>query len=191
MNNLTAAILLLASLGLFFGYLNPAYRGATGSTALSERSVAELREEQALYNDALQKTREIELARTGLLEKYNGIAAEDHEKILKFLPDHLDSVRLILDINTIAAQFGLTLRNITLSDVEEKAASGGTLGPSETLYATVELKFSLRGSYDNFRSFLRESERSLRLTDVQTLAFAGKEESAYDYEMTVSTYRLK
>lgn len=191
MNNLTATILLLASLGLFVGYLNPAYRGLTGSAVLAEKSVAELREERMRYDDALQKTREIELSRTGLLEKYNSIAAEDREKLLKLLPDHLDSVRLILDINTIAAEFGLTLRNITLSDTEEKTAPEGTIGPSEALYAAVEVKFSLRGSYDNFRSFLRESEKSVRLADVRTLAFAAKEGDAYDYEVTVSTYRLK
>lgn len=192
MTNLTATILILASLGLFFGYVNPTYRGATGSASLAEKSVTELREERVRYADALQKTREIEVARTGLLEKYNSIPAEDREKILKLLPDHIDSVRLIIDINNIAAQYEMTLKNITLTEgLEKGAAAGGTIGPSEPLYAMVGLKFSLRGSYDNFRSFLRDSEKSLRLMDVTTLAFAAKEERAYDYDVTVSTYRLK
>lgn len=192
MSNLVSTILLLASLGLFFGYVNPAYRKNTESSVLAEKSVKELREERGRYEDAFQKTREIEVARTGLLEKYNRISLEDREKILKLLPDHIDSVRLIIDINTIAAQYGMALKNITLTDVEEKKGStAGTIGPSETLYAKVGLKFSLRGSYDNFLSFLRDSEKSLRLMDVTALAFAVREENAYDYDVTVSTYRLK
>lgn len=192
MNNLTATILLFASLGLFFGYVNPAYRKSTGSAVLAEKSVTELRQERTHYEDAFQKTRDIEVARTGLLEKYNSISAENREKILKLLPDHIDSVRLIIDISTIAAQYGMTLKNITLTEGQEKGGdAAGTIGPSETLYATVGLKFSLRGSYDNFRSFLRDSEKSLRLMDVTALAFAAKEENAYDYDVTVSTYRLK
>lgn len=203
MSNLTATILFLTSLGLFFGYINPAYRGSTGSAELRKRSVTELREERARYREALEKTREIETARTGLLTKYNGITAEDREKLLKLLPDHVDSVRLIIDINNIAAQYSLTLRNIALSDLAGGEKPSGVVGPKESLYATVGLSFALRGSYENFRSFVRDSERSLRLMDISALSFAVKEaeegrggtpraaEAGYDYAVTVSTYRLR
>lgn len=193
MNNLVATFLILAALGLFFGYAHPTYRGDTGSSALSGKSVKELRQERQRYEDAFEKSREIELARTGLLEKYNGISAENREKMLKLLPDHIDSVRLIIDINTIAAQYGMVLKSISLIDSSEegKGAVSRTIGPAGRPYETVGLEFSVRGSYENFRSFLRETERSLRLMDVVTLSFAAQNETAYDYKVTVGTYRLK
>ena len=188
MFNIVSIILILISAGLFWGYVNPTYRKVTGSSVLEEKSVQELRTDRLRYATALTKTREIEVARTGLLEKYNNIAEEDRDKLQKMLPDHVDSVRLILDINNIAAQYGMTLKNITLTDVggEEE-----TLGPQEIRVEPVEFKFSVSGTYDTLRSFLVDVERSLRLIDVRTLTFAAVETGAYDYTVTIVTYRLE
>src|SRR3989338_7429840 len=99
MTNVTATILILASFGLFFGYVSPTYGRLTGSAVLKEKSIEELRKDQDDYKDALSKAHEIEKARSGLLEIYNSIPEKDLEKLLKLLPDHIDSVRLIIDIN--------------------------------------------------------------------------------------------
>ncbi len=193
MNNLTTAILLLASLGLFFGYINPAYRKETGSDTVEKKSVRELTAERAEYRAALLKTREIELARTGLLATYNGIAAADREKLERMMPDHSDTVRLVIDINTIAAAHRVTLQNITVVD----GASGGALarsgaiGPSEKLYETIELAFGIRGAYEDFRLFMEDVEKNLRLIDPVSVSFAAAPAGAYDIAMTVRTYRLK
>src|SRR3989338_5996455 len=193
MNNLTATILLLASLGLFFGYINPAYRKETGSDAVEKKSVRELTTERAEYRAALQKTREIELARIGLLAKYNGIAAANREKLERMLPDHSDTVRLVIDINTIAAAHGVTLRNITVVDGVSGGASAraGAIGPSEKLYETIELAFGIRGAYEDIRSFLEDIEKNLRVIDPVSVGFAAPQGEAYDVSMTVRTYRLK
>lgn len=192
MNNLTATILLLASLGIFFGYLNPAYRKQTGSDFVEKKSVRELLVERAEYRAALLKTREIELARAGLLEKYNSIPSADREKLERMLPDHSDTVRLVLDINTIAAAHRVTLKNITVvADASGSATRGSAIGPSEKLYETIELAFGIRGSYEDFRLFLEDMEKNLRLLDPVSVSFAAPKEGAYDIAMTVRTYRLK
>ena len=192
MNNLTATILLLVSLGIFFGYLNPAYRKETGSDVVEKKSVRELRAERAEYRAALQKTREIELARTGLLEKYNSIPTADREKLERMLPDHSDTVRLVIDINTIAAAHGVTLRNITVVDGASLGATrGNAIGTSEKLYETIELAFGIRGTYEDFRLFVEDLEKNVRLVDPVSLSFAAPQGGAYDIAMTVRTYRLK
>ncbi len=193
MTNITAAILILLSVGLFFGYVNPTYGGTTGSSVLAEKSIKELKIEQANYVDALSKAHEIETARTGLLEKYNAIPKDDLDKLVKLLPDHVDSVRLIIDINNIAAAYGMTLKNITLiDDKETPAPAASSIGPTTQKYASVGLRFSVSGTYDNFRTFLHDLEQSLRIIDVTTIGFSVKPESdTYEYALTVGTYRLK
>lgn len=191
MSNIISVILILVSVGLFFGYINPTYQGATGSTVLAGKSVKELQVERERYTDALTKAREIELARTGLLEKYNAIAPEDKEKLQKLLPDHVDSVRLILDINTIAAQYGMTLKNITLTDAGEKSGKDEGLGPRDIREVPIEFKFSVSGTYDTLRSFLSDVERSLRLIDLRSLSFVASQSGPYEYTMTIVTYRLQ
>ena len=192
MSNLISTLLLLTSAAIFFGYINPTYRGVTGKTDYKERSVFELKEEWKKYDAAITKTREIETKRTGLLERYNAIALEDRERLEKLLPDHIDSVRLIIDINNIASQYGMTLKNITLSESGNNGGSAGenSIGPSENQSEGVGLKFGILGSYENFRTFLADLEQSLRLVDVKTITFTASESANYDYTVTIQTYKL-
>lgn len=191
MSNLISIFLILASVGVFFGYVNPTYRAITGNTELSERSINELKEERGRYIDALNKTKEIEQARTGLLEEYARIPADGRERIEKLLPDNIDSVRLIIDVNNIAAQYGMRLKNISLaqSGAETTPATSLALGPVEEHFKSVGLKFGVEGSYDNFRSFIRDLEQSLRLVDIETISFSSNE-NIYEYVIAISTYRL-
>lgn len=196
MNHFISITLIAVSVWLFFGYINPTYRKVTASSVLTEKSIVELKEDKIRYEDARDKVREIELVRTGLLQKYNSISTADRDKLLKLLPDHIDSVRLIIDINNIAAKHDMTLKNITL--IESDGGGARTredntlfLGSPSALYSPVELKFSVSGSYDTLRAFLRDIERSLRLIDVRAFTFAAGAESVYDYQVTIHTYRLK
>ncbi len=192
MNNLISTFLLIASVGIFFGYINPTYSAVTGNAALEDRSVQELQDERLRYEEALGKTREIEEVRKGLLAIYNAIPVVDRENLEKLLPDHIDSVRLIIDVNNIASQYSMTLKNISLTEVGAASASAKTLaiGPEEDQFKSVGLKFGVSGSYDAFRSFVRDLERSLRLVDIDTVSFNAQEDS-YEYAVTISTYRLK
>lgn len=202
MSNLVSSLLILASIGLFLVYVNPTYRKDTGSSNWKEQSVKELLTTRVRYREALDKTREIETARTGLLEKYNGISQDNRDKLQKLLPDHVDSVRLILDVNNIAAQYGMALKNIALTGSEGASAEATApvsalaeneraIGPTGALYKPVEFKFSVSGSYDTLRSFLRDLEKSLRLIDVRSLSFSAAGDNGYDYTAVISTYRLK
>lgn len=186
MSNFISAGLIIVSIAVFFGYINPTYGAATGETSLAEKSIKELEEEKARYTEALNKTIEIEDARKGLIVKYNAIPSEDREALEKLLPDHIDSVRLILDINNVASEYGMALRNISLADEGPK---GTTLGPGSEHVQTVGLTFTVEGPYEKFRGFLRDMEKSLRLVDVTSIGFAAAED-AYSYGVTLSTYKL-
>ncbi len=209
MKNITPIALLLASLGIFFGYVNPTYTGTTGAADTSKMSIKELQTEAADYNDALNKTREIELTRDGLLAKYNAMSDIDKERINKLLPDHIDSVRLIIDINNIAAKYGMSLSDISLSGMPSAPAAAGTAsgtpapvnGPNDLPYNSVKLGFSVTGNYSDFYSFLKELEESLRVVDVTSLSFSAAKTSsgqtaaagsgAFTYTMTIRPYYLK
>jgi Tfp pilus assembly protein PilO len=210
---------------MFLGYINPTYTSATGSLDSNEKSIKELQSEKQDYTDALGRTREIELARSNLLQKLNNLSENDKEKIAKILPDHIDAVRLIIDIENIAAKYGMSLSKIVLTasgDVSKKqtavssegGADFGTLavGPDSSAYGSVKLGFSVVGTYDDFISFLKEMENSLRIVDITSLAFnTGRAASSgttvsgqspaslalldasgmYSYSVTIRTYYLK
>ncbi len=188
MNNILPIILLLSSVGLFFGYINPTYTADTLSSVTAEKSIKELKLEKADYEGAILKTREIEVARKGLLAKYNAIDEKSKEKMNKLLPDHIDSVRLIIDINNIAQKYGMSLTNLIVTATGQvqtapKAQVSGTtaapsaegpsgpIGPDNKSYDSMKLGFTITGKYANFIQFLKELEESLRVVDVTSLSF--------------------
>lgn len=217
---ITPIILIAASVGLFWFYTDPAYTAVTGSAVQAEKSIQELQTEQRDYSDALGKTREIEVVRSGLLAKFNNLSESDKDKISKMLPDSIDSVRLIIDVNTIAQKYGMSLSSLlltasgvlpTASPAPASTPSDFSIGPSSTSgspYNSVKLGFSVTGSYDNFILFVKELEESLRVVDVTSLSFttgknmlgngqlsqeqsSGSSSDVYTYKMTLRTYYLK
>ena len=65
-------------------------------------------------------------------------------------------------------------------------------------YEAFELEFSVEGSYDDFVSFMKLMERSLRLIDINSIAFTpGTSEKDkvyndnYKYLFRINTYRLR
>lgn len=190
MINLVSIILILASVGLFWGFINPTYTANTGSSENTGKSIKELQVEEQDYQDAITKTKEIERIRDSLNDKFKTIQKSDVDKLSKLLPDHIDSVRLIIDINNIGNRFGMSLRNISLSvsgaekgktaaEVRQSSEVGsslggfaaGIIGPDDKKFGSAQLTFSVSGSYENFVQFLREMERSLRIVDVTSLSF--------------------
>ncbi len=106
---------ILVAGGLFFTYVDPTYKSVQALIAENDR-----------YDQALTKAKELQSARDGLLSRYNTFNDTDLERLQKMLPDQIDNVRLILDIESIAKQHGLTLDDFGFSG--DSSESEGTTG---------------------------------------------------------------
>ena len=175
-----APILFLAiALTLFFGFIDPTYT-----------KVKALRAQEAQYNQALDRSKELQQIRDQLLSKYNTFSSSDLDRVEKLVPDHIDNVRLILDLDAIAAKYGMRVRDVQI-EADEERQSSGQLGPDEGTYESVVLSFSVSGTYDTFRTYLADLERSLRIVDVVGLSFSSNETGIYDFTIHIKTYWLK
>jgi Tfp pilus assembly protein PilO len=177
MRFITPIILIVLAIGLFVWYINPTYG-----------TITELRAEAAQYDMALNRSQELIAVRDALLSKYNMIPSNDLARLRKLLPDHVDNVRLILDMNNIAAQYGMTLANISLT---ETSAEGNELGADTSPLGAIEFSFSVRSTYNNFLDFLADLENSLRIVDVVNVSFTADATALSTYRVTVRTYWLK
>lgn len=173
-------ILLIAAGGLFVVYTNPAYQGIKNTGA-----------QVSSYDDALNKSQELRSIRDQLLSKRNTFSADDVQKLEHVLPDNVDNIRLIIDIDNIAARHGLSLRNVQLGGVSDSAGKQSALsvGPSGSAIGSVEVGFSVNASYDNFLAFLRDVEHSLRIVDVESIKFSSQG-GTDNYTLTIRTYWL-
>mgnify|MGYP003433599530 CR=1 FL=1 len=182
-----------------------------------------LQEEADAYGQALDNSASLQKERDRLTTKYNSFAAEDILKLEKMLPNTVDNIQLILEIQEEASKRGIIDKNVEFEPEQfaEQTAEdvvlpeGDTAGNSTSRdratttrrsatlednkdYEAFELEFSVEGSYDDFVSFMKLMERSLRLVDINSISFTpGTSEKDkvytddYKYLFRINTYRLR
>jgi len=172
--------LIIAAIALFFALTQPAMM------TLSERqsvltAAIEARDTAELVKDVQKELSEVR----GRLDQ------NKLKDLSKLLPDGIDNVQLIIDINKMAIGHGagMVLRNIKVGT--DDGMTGGKVGPNTKKYGTVTLSFSATGSYDALKGFVNDLETSLRLIDISALSFTAGEQDSYEYNFEVKTYWLK
>lgn len=195
--------------GMFFWYTKPAYD-----------SVQELRANITQYDAALDKAAELQKLKQTLLSRFNTFDLVDLDRLQKLLPDHVDNVRLILDLDNLAGRHGLALQNVDVSSSQKQTAKSqtalGTIGTSNQKYDSLTLTFGTTATYTEFVQFISDLESSLRIVDLVSLSIASgasagssaanptnpfpqgmkipaakPTEPLYTYNITLRTYWLK
>ncbi len=181
MRLLFPVILVIAAIGLFVAFTNPTYQGLKGTQT-----------KVGAYDDALNKSQELKSLRDKLASARNAFAPQDEQKLVRLLPDQVDNIRLIIDINNIAARRGLVLSNVALGEVSQSSAAATSLavGPSSDPVGSVSLGFAVTASYEDFLTFLQDLEHSLRILDVEKLSFSSGVGGKYTFDLTIRTYWL-
>lgn len=196
------AILIGIAGAVFFVFSNPIYN-----------EISALNSDVASYNEALDNSKMLENERDKLTSKYNAINPEDLTKLKKLLPDNVDNIRLILEIEQIALPYGMVLKDVkynaaSASAKEKDAAAkgpaiqGGVIGKTPKDYGIFDLEFSTSGTYDNFISFTKDLESNLRIVDISSISFSsnttGSDSNSkatgpeiYRYDFKIKTYWLK
>ena len=185
MRILIPSVLILAAIGLFVMYTNGAYQGPGGIKSLQAQVSA--------FDDALNKAQDLKASRDKLISKRNTFSEENVQKLERILPDNVDNIRFVIDINGIAARHGLSLKNVALGSISDAKSGRSALavGSSGDPVGSAEISFSLTATYDEFLSFLQDLEHSLRVVDVEKISFKSADAGGkYDYALTVRTYWL-
>lgn len=183
MRSLTPIIFILASIALFFMVTDPVYK-----------EVKTLRVKYAQYQDVLDKATELLKQRKTLQDKYNSFAEDDISRLKKLLPDTVDNVRLIIDIDEIAKRYGITIKNVRLDDTKTTTGTKdatATITSGEAKYGTIPMGFSVNSDYDTFLSFLEDLESSLRIVDVTNISLKPGANGIYSFDVSLKTYWLK
>ena len=183
-------IMLAAAIGLFVVFTNPAYQ-----------DIGALRVQQASYNQALNNSQELLKVRDNLTAIYNNMSTTQRDDLSKLMPDNVDNIRLIIDIQNVALKYGMNPTDIKYDANATGPTTGATpaavtpaqLANTQKDYGTFELEFSVTGSYSNFLSFIGDLEHSLRMIDIESITFQAPNagSSAIKYDIRVKTYWLK
>ncbi|MBX4192066.1 type 4a pilus biogenesis protein PilO [Candidatus Parcubacteria bacterium] len=175
------AILAAVAIGLFTVWTNPTYQATKG-----------LQAQVAAYDEALDKAQELRKIRDELLNRRNTFSTEDMQKLQHMLPDNVDNIRLVIEINNIAAKHGLALQSVELGELSDsrQARTEFAVGSSGDPVGSVDLAFTVNATYDQFNAFLADLEHSLRIVDVQEIEFTADKAANIAYSVKIRTYWL-
>lgn len=178
MKNILALFFVAASIAIFFGYVDPTYQ-----------SIAALQSERGAYDQALSKSKELQALRDSLLSRYNTFSANDISRLGKLLPDGVDNVKLVLDVDNIASQYGLHIRSVSIDTEVQKDKQ--VISGSEGSVGSVVVSFTIPATYPVFVQFLKNLEQSLRLVDITSISFAVGSGDLIEYKVGLKTYWLR
>ncbi len=187
MRFITPIILIAISITVFFVFISPLYQ-----------DISKLHLQVRSYNEALDNSKALENERDKLTAKYNSINPDNLIKLEKLLPENIDNIRLILEIEQIAMPYGMVLREVKYNTDNTKdnktTASPASPSPSPSSppinsgavvgggvvaqksnkdYGSWDLEFSTVGSYNNFINFTKDLERNLRIVDISSITFSS------------------
>ncbi len=154
-------------------------------------AIKELRSERTELSDAVASGADLRVRRDELTRQYNAISQDSLSKLKSLLPDSIDNVKLILELDALARTYGLPIQNVRVREAEVTEGAQATIA-TDSRYGTTRLELTLEGRYDRFRSFLTDVEKSLRLIDVESVTFTSAEDDTlYTYIITLRTYWLR
>ena len=198
---ITPIILIGISIALFAVVTNPILG-----------DISKIKTEIASYNQALNNANALENERDQLTQKYNTINPNDLTKLQTLLPDNVDNIRLILEIEKLASPYGMTLEDVKYNspDTPVSVSPGTAASPviaspladqSNKEYGIWDLEFATEGTYSNFVSFVKDLESNLRIVDISSVDFSSdttsivsgksKPSNSYKYDFKIKTYWLK
>lgn len=201
------------AIALFFGVTDPAINGPLEKSRdkdqnpVYEGGVKVLRAEAAKLDRAMETAQELKEKVTALTADFNNFSEEDRTRLDKLLPDHVDNIQLIIDINNIAARNGMLIKNIKIKTAGEAKPNdrstaqaptpvpvgGAAVLPPGSVNSldSVTLSFSVTSSYNAYQKFLIDLSKSLRLTDISTTSFESNDKNVYTYNVEIKTYWLR
>ncbi len=189
MRTILLLIIILGSIGGFLLFVKPQYEVAR-----------DMKREIALSTSSLDTAERLKTSREELITKYNAIPKSDLDNLKTLLPDSVDNIRLIIQMDSIASRNNLSiLRNVEYQ-VTKKSTTPETQNQSPEAfrkpYGEFAISFQTTGQYKNFLSFISDLEENLRLVDITTIEFqptSGVQSLTGNmtYKVTLKTYWLK
>lgn len=187
MKSFLSLLFITASIIVFFMLVKPDYQ-----------ALQDLRTDVATANANLETAARLTKSRDELYARYNSITKADLDNLKVLLPDSVDNIRLIIQINSLATKNNLSLLRNVDYQTEQSATANQDPQAVQKTYGEFTLSFQTSGQYKNFLAFISDLEQNLRLVDVMKVDFSPAEQgvqqsagTSLSYKVTLKTYWLK
>ncbi len=183
-------VLMFLSVGMYLLYIAPTWE-----------SITKLQSQKSELDTFIEKAGEAQEKITKIQAQHENFSEEQKNALKTILPEKIDPIHLILELNNLVSKQGLYPHSPQVSLPVPTVVAKGKAASVSAPYAKYTVSFSVSAPYKVFRNLLRDLESSLALRDVQSIAFstvrsAGTDAmgdpnlASYDYTITIATYAL-
>ncbi len=191
MSRILPIVLIVLSAALGYLYIYPTWNN----------DIATVQQQITNYQQALHAADTFDKEEKKLIAKRDSISQADQDKLMDYMPNSVDNIQLILDLNTLANSNGITLSNFSLqsgstgaqnSSPTASSTGTGSLFNSSGGTNSLDLSVNASGTYSSFLNFLSSVELSQRPLDVVNLSLTSPSTytGVYTYSMTFQIYWL-
>lgn len=160
--------------------------------------IKDLRIQKSEVESVLVNSNQIKNLRDDLIGKYNNIAPADLARLKKLLPAQTNDGGLIVQFDNLARSRGLILKSLAVTEKEKPQSQAPVFASSKNSpektqgknYEEAGLNFKVAGFYDNLMAFLGDLEKSLRVMDIDSIAFSAGDKDIYEFNIKARTYVL-
>lgn len=211
---LISILLIVGAGGVYFFLTDPIINSGRAVDAQTQNvtgGIKALRAEKANLNQAIEDIQTLSGRAQQLEATYRTIDENQIERLDVFLPDSVDDLQLVVDVDTIAQKSGMQIKDVKINTDPDRttrtavrstqAAAATSTTVEKPKVAKVGLAFTTVGTYSQLRSFLNDLSRSLRVLDVTKLSIVTPASatasttalgaSQLQYQVELVTYWLK
>lgn len=181
---LGAIVILIFSGVIFFLLVMPQFRASQDLRSLNTR----LKGEARVAREKITSTQSV-------IDQFEALEQSDIARVEAALPKELDLPNLLVLVESLISSSGLIVQDIDVRSTARVAPQAATQEPPSEGREEASIDFSMIGTYESFRSFLEDAERSLRIFDAKSLNFSSPSISqgvgGFRFSVTMNTYFAK
>ena len=136
--------------------------------------------------------------RDKLIDIYNSITQADIDRLGKMLPSGPNASSFLTNLEFLALKNNLQLKRLDfIGDTSSNVSRSSSIPtPSAAIPAAragenlseLPLSISIEGSYESFRNYLKDLEKSVRLLDVNEINFGLIRPNIYEFTVKAKAY---
>ena len=190
-------VLIIISVVIIVTYIKPAFSDmkATQDETAQYQKVLDTAQS---YNSELQR----------LLSQANSFSTSEIRALERYLPDTVDPILVMRDIDIIVRNNGMNLDSVTSEDSVTSIGGSEAVGSNEEDFFddidssgsgqvsaqrgpdlfSQQFTLGVSGTYEQFKTLLQDFERNAYPLEVADLSFSAAEENDFKFGLTLETY---
>lgn len=181
---ITQLVLIVVSVVIITTYIRPTFE-----------SMQVTQDETTEYRTALENAAKFNEELGRLAQTANSFSVSERRALDRFLPEKVDEVRVMRDLETIVENNNMVLGSLSfegdgMSNITEVSNEETSQNKSPINVGVARFELSVSGTYEQLKHLLQDIERNVYLLEVVTVDFIPAEGDLYTYSIRLETYSL-